>query len=107
MAMDLMMGGAPPAGGVPPGGGGADLGALLGAGGQEPQQTSPPSSEVDALDAIMASMEAYLQIPSVDEQERLAIEKCKTAVQQLKAKNQQMVDQVTGASPSLRKALAQ
>jgi hypothetical protein len=111
MAMDFMAGPAAAGGGGPP----PDLAALLGGGGPgggtppaeaAAPQEGMPTSEADALDAILQAVEAYMGLPSVDEGERLQMEKVTTIVQQVKAQNQKMEDQVTGASPSLRKALA-
>jgi hypothetical protein len=104
--MDLMTGGG---GG---GGGGADLAALLGGGEPAPPGPSPGvddpaqgGSELDALDQIAMAIDAYIVIPSVDESERLKAEKMKTMVQELKAANEKMADQLSGGNPALRKAI--
>jgi hypothetical protein len=108
MAMDMIAGRAAPAGPPP------DLAALLGGG----PPAGPPApvrlpgvdapaggSELDALDDILAACEAYKAIPTVEESERLEIEKVTTIVQGLKAQNEKMSDEITGGSPALRKAL--
>jgi hypothetical protein len=98
--------GAPEPGGPAPGPGGADLAALLG-GGPTPgvDNTQQGGSELDALDQIAIAIDAYIQIPTVEESERLIAEKMKTMVQQLKASNEKMADQVSGGSPAQRKAI--
>jgi hypothetical protein len=109
MAMDMMTGGAPPSGG---GGGAPDLATALGMGGAPAGGPTDAATggggdpEVVALDAILAAIDAYIQIPSVDENEKLQAEKMSTIAQQLKAANQKMSDQISGANPALRKALS-
>lgn len=103
--MDFMAG-PPPEGAAPP----MDLMAALGGGApglpqEAPPEQAGPGSEIEALDAILAAIEAYKGISTVDESERLQAEKMSTIAQQLKAQNEKMTDQVTGASPALRKAL--
>jgi hypothetical protein len=108
--MDLISGAAAPgmvgAGAPEPGGAGPDLAALLG-GGPTPgvDNTQQGGSELDALDQIAIAIDAYIQIPTVEESERLIAEKMKTMVQQLKAQNEKMADQVSGGSPAQRKAI--
>lgn len=99
MAMDFLAGAGPPA--APPGG--PDLAAALGGGGGGADEE--PLSEVEALDAILMACHDYAAIPTVEESERLEIEKVTTIVQQLKAKNEKMSDSITGANPAMRKAL--
>jgi hypothetical protein len=103
-AMEFMAGGPPAAPAAPMGGGGPDLAALLG---PTPGVDDPAEggSEVDALDQILIACDAYIAIPSVTEQERLEIEKCKTAVQKLKAQNEKMADEMGGTTPAMRKAV--
>lgn len=60
-------------------------------------------SELDALDIILTGIDNYMAIPTVSEQERLIMEKCSTMVQQLKAQNEKMSDQISGGSPAARK----
>jgi hypothetical protein len=105
--MDLLSGPAAPEMMGAPGGGGSDLAALLGAGGPTPGVDNPAEggSEVDALDDILMALDAYIAIPSVTEKERLTIEKCKTYVQQLKADNEKMAEEISGSTPALRKAV--
>src|SRR5262245_13458552 len=122
MAMDLIAGrAAPPDAGPPPGpgpggpgpgAGGPDLAALLGMGGGGPPEAAEQTpgvdnpeggSEVEALDVILAAIDNYMGIPTVSEQERLIMEKCSTMVQQLKAQNEKMSDQISGGSPAARK----
>jgi hypothetical protein len=121
-AMDLISGqGGPPPGpppdmGAAPGAAGLDLMSALGGGAPlpgPPDQGPPadqgppqPASEGDALDAIMAAVDAYVSMPGVDESEKLTMEKITSLVQGIKAANQKSTDSVTGASPQLRKALA-
>lgn len=116
MAMDLIGGAGPPAlqgGGPGPGAPSpADLAAVLGipAGGPPPGPSpgvdNPAGgSELDALDAISAAIDSYMQIPTVEESERLIAEKMSTMVQQLKASNEKMADQISGGNPAMRKAL--
>jgi hypothetical protein len=86
------------------GSGAADLSALLG---PSPGVDNPAEggSEVDALDAILMAVDAYIAIPSVSEQERLEAEKMKTMAQKLKAQNEKMADELSGQTPALRKAV--
>ena len=103
-AMEFMSGGPP----APPGemGGGGDLASLLGAGPtpgvDDPQQGG---SELDALDAILMSIDDYIAIPTVSEQERLQAEQMKTMAQKLKADNEKMADEISGENPAMRKSL--
>ena len=120
MAMDLISGrGLPPpdaGGGAPP----PDLAALLGMGGggppgggapmappeAPPEEPAAPTSEVDAIRAILDAIETYKTIGSVDESERLIAEKMSTMAQQLLANNEKMADELTGGSSAMRKVLA-
>jgi hypothetical protein len=109
MVMDMMAGGPPPGAAAPPAGG-PDLAAALGLGAAPPPPTQgvdnpAGGSELDALDAILQAIDAYMAIPTVDEGERLKAEKMSTLAQELKAQNQKMSDQLSGANPALRKAL--
>jgi hypothetical protein len=95
--------GAPlPPDGLPP-----DIGA-----GPPPTATELPAipaaggdSEVDLLKAMIVSAHDYLDLPTVEEHERLQMEKVTTILQQLLAANQKMSDQATGASAQTRKLL--
>jgi hypothetical protein len=108
VAMDFLAG-APAGAGPPPGGGGDPLAALLGPQGPPPDGRTagvdPGGSELDALDDILVACRAYMAIPTVEESERLEMEKVTTIVQKLKAQNEKMADEVTGGSPAIRKAL--
>jgi hypothetical protein len=114
VAMDLIAGAAAPemvgAGpgpggpGLGPGGPPPDLAALLG-GATPGVDSQEGGSELDALEQISIAVDAYMQIPTVEESERLIAERIKTMVQQLKANNEKMSDQMSGGSPALRKAL--
>jgi hypothetical protein len=114
VAMDLIAGAAAPGmvgagpgpGGPGPGPGGPppDLAALLG-GATPGVDSMEGGSELDALDDILVACRAYMAIPTVEESERLEMEKVTTIVQGLKAKNEKMADQMSGGSPALRKAL--
>src|SRR5262245_12907469 len=106
---DMGPGGPGPGAGPPP-----DLAALLGMGGggppeaaeneQTPGVDSPEGgSEVEALDVVLSAIENYMGIPTVSEQEKLIMEKCSTMVQQLKAENEKMSDQMTDGAPAARK----
>jgi hypothetical protein len=57
------------------------------------------------LKDLVTSTKAYMEIPSVDENERLEATKALQIFQKLLASNEKMSDQVSGASPALRKAL--
>jgi hypothetical protein len=65
----------------------------------------PPDSEVDLLKSMLTLARDYLDIPTVEEDERLKMEKITTSLQLLLADNQRMSDQVTGSSPQTRKLL--
>lgn len=87
-----------------------DLASVLGAAPQMGQEPPSPGvdgggGELDALDQIAMAIDAYIQLPTVEEGERLIAEKMKTMVQQLKAQNEKMSDEITGGNPALRKAL--
>ena len=62
-------------------------------------------SEVDALRLLISAARDYTAIPTVEESEKLEVEKCITIFQKLLADNQRMADQMIGGSPALRKAL--
>lgn len=111
MVMDMMSrggGGPPPPGladvlGMPqrpgPGNPGPGLGPTPGA-----DSPNAGGSELEALDAILEAVDAYLAIPTVSEGEKLIAEKISTMAQQLKAQNEKMADQISGGSPAARKA---
>jgi hypothetical protein len=116
MAMDLIAGrAAPPDMGPPPGaeaGPPPDLAGLLGMGGGGPEAPPGPTpgvdaptggSELEALDIILTGIDNYMAIPTVSEQEKLIMEKVSTMVQQLKAQNEKMSDQISGGSAAARK----
>lgn len=93
-AMDFIGGGA----GAPP----ADLPPEI------PDPDAPaaaPQDEVGSLRALIAQAREYIAIPTVQEAERLEMEKVTTILQKLLAQNERMSDQVTGATPQMRKAL--
>jgi hypothetical protein len=91
------------------------LAGLLGGGGgaAPPPMTAgapleapaPAAGEVDVLKQMIELAGTYQAIPTVDESERLDIEKVRTILQQLLAGNEKMADSLTGADPALRKAL--
>lgn len=62
-------------------------------------------SEVDSLRTLIAAARDYTAIPTVEESEKLEVEKCITIFQKLLADNQRMADQLAGANPAVRKAL--
>lgn len=53
---------------------------------------------------MLGLADAYKGIPTVTEQERAQIEKVTSVLQTLLASNEKMSDQMTGATPALRKA---
>lgn len=69
-----------------------------------PSPAPAPSGEVETLKALLGMARDYTVIPSVTEQERAQMEKVTTIVQTLLASNEKMSDQMTGATPALRKA---
>ena len=68
-----------------------------------PGETSPPS-EVQTLKDMLGMADGYKSISSVTEQERAQMEKVTSVLQTLLASNEKMSDQMTGATPALRKA---
>jgi hypothetical protein len=69
-----------------------------------PDAVDAPNSEVGVLKEMLGLVDAYKGIPTVTEQERAQAEKVGTILQSLLASNEKMSDQVTGATPALRKA---
>lgn len=67
-------------------------------------ETAAPASEVETLKSLLGLADEYRSIPTVSEQERVQIEKVTTILQTLLAQNEKMSDQLTGATPALRKA---
>lgn len=63
-----------------------------------------PASEVETLKNMLGLADEYGRIPTVTEQERAQIEQARTILQRLLASNEKMSDQMTGATPALRKA---
>ena len=83
------------------------LAALMGGAEPPPEQAPPADSgnaEIEALQTMISMGRDYTDLPTVTEQERVQMEKCLTIFQQLLASNEQMSDQISGASPALRKA---
>lgn len=62
-------------------------------------------SEVDVLRQLITLGREYTAIPTVEERERLEMEKATTIFQKLLADNEKMSDSLTGADPAMRKAL--
>lgn len=74
---------------------------------EAPLEASPVGggSEVEVLRQLIELARQYLAIPTVEESERLEVEKTTTIFQKLLAQNEKMSDQITGADPATRKAL--
>ena len=72
-----------------------------------PPAAEPPGGggdEVGTLKQLLSIADSFKQIGTVTEQERAQIEKVTTILQTLLAQNEKMSDQMTGATPALRKA---
>jgi hypothetical protein len=98
MALEALLGGA---GGGAPAAGPAPTGGdpLMGGGGNLPAEIPDPEAppgggggggdpEVDALKTLITMGRDYTSLPSVDESERLEMEKCLTIFQKLLAGNE-------------------
>jgi len=59
---------------------------------------------VQTLKDMLGMADGYKSISSVTEQERAQMEKVTSVLQTLLASNEKMSDQMTGATPALRKA---
>lgn len=68
-----------------------------------PGGAPPASDEVGTLKDMLGLSDAYLQLPTVTEQERAKMQKVTTVIQELLASNEKMAEQVSGAQPALRK----
>lgn len=75
------------------------------AGAAAPPAPSGGGGEVETLKSMLGLADEYKRLPSVTEQERAQIEKATTILQSLLASNEKMSDQMSGATPALRKAL--
>lgn len=63
------------------------------------------TDEVGVLKQLIDLGRQYTDIPTVEESERLEMEKATTIFQKLLASNEKMADSLTGADPATRKAL--
>lgn len=77
----------------------ADPEPHLAPGGEETQD------EVGVLKQLITLGRQYTDLPTVEESERLEMEKATTIFQKLLASNEKMADSLTGANPATRKAL--
>ncbi len=78
--------------------------AMAAPGAAPPTEGAAPASEVQTLKDLLGMANSFKGIGTVTEQERSQIEKVTTILQQLLASNEKMSDQMTGATPALRKA---
>lgn len=69
-----------------------------------PSAGGAPASEVQTLKDLLGLADSYKSIGTVTEQERAQMEKVTTIIQTLLASNEKMSDQMSGATPALRKA---
>jgi hypothetical protein len=100
------------------GGGGADVppsipdpeagaaSAAAGGAATAPAAETASRGEIETLKQLLGLADDYKRIPSVTEQERAQMEQVTSVVQKLLASNEQMSDQMSGATPALRKAFA-
>lgn len=69
------------------------------------EEAAEPQNEVGILKQLISLGRQYTDMQSVEESERLEMEKATTIFQKLLAQNEKMSDQLTGADPATRKAL--
>ena len=106
--LDQLLGGGDPAasGGLPPTAG-ADLPPSI----PDPEAAAPAPStggdEVGTLKEMLGLGRAYLDLPTVTEQERVNMEKATTILQTLLAGNEKLGEQTTGTAAMQRKVFGQ
>lgn len=96
--------GAPAAPDLPPSIPDPEAGAAPVGSGPSSGTGAAPASEVQTLKDLLGLADTYKTIGTVTEQERAQMEKVTTILQTLLASNEKMSDQMTGATPALRKA---